>query len=401
MKAESLRNIGRHFRRHLAGMDKRLRWTWSALAVLGVAAAVFLLRPGQDKARASADAQPAALPSVAVARVDREDVSKEVTIPAEFRPYVEVEYHAKVSGYVDRMNVDFGDEVKRNQILATLFVPELQAQLDNATATEEKAEADYTNADLLYSRLAEVNKNQPNLVAQQDLDTARAKSLSTLAAIAAARAEVERYRTLTDYTNITSPFDGVITWRYADPGTLIQAGTSSDTQSMPLLRISDNYLLRLDVPVSVEYVKDMHKGDPVEVRVESLGGRSFTAAITRFTDKVALDTRTMITEVEVPNPKLELMPGMYATVVLKVENRPQALTVPMQAIAEGKTQTVYVVSPEGEVEERTVTLGVETPTKYEVLSGLKEGELVMIGDRSQVHPGSKVETKLVDLAAAP
>jgi RND family efflux transporter MFP subunit len=314
---------------------------------------------------------------------------------------VEVEYHAKVSGYVDRMNVDFGDEVKRNQILATLFVPELQAQLDNATATEEKAEADYTNADLLYSRLAEVNKNQPNLVAQQDLDTARAKSLSTLAAIAAARAEVERYRTLTDYTNITSPFDGVITWRYADPGTLIQAGTSSDTQSMPLLRISDNYLLRLDVPVSVEYVKDMHKGDPVEVRVESLGGRSFTAAITRFTDKVALDTRTMITEVEVPNPKLELMPGMYATVVLKVENRPQALTVPMQAIAEGKTQTVYVVSPEGEVEERTVTLGVETPTKYEVLSGLKEGELVMIGDRSQVHPGSKVETKLVDLAAAP
>ena len=371
------------------------RWPWQ-----GLWPRCFLLRPGQDKARASVGTAPAALPSVAVARVDREDVSKEVTIPAEFRPYVEVEYHAKVSGYVDRMNVDFGDEVKKNQVLATLFVPELQAQLDNAIATEAKAEADYTNANLLYSRLSTVNKNQPNLVAQQDLDTAQAKSLSTLAAIAAARADVERYRTLTEYTNITSPFDGVITWRYADPGTLIQAGTASDTQSMPLMRISDNYLLRLDVPVSVEYVKDMHKGDSVEVRVESLGGKTFTASITRFTDKVALDTRTMITEVEVPNPKLELMPGMYATVVLKVENRSQALAVPIEAVAEGKTPTVYLVGPNGEVEERTVILGVETATKYEVLSGLNEGDLVIIGDRSQVQPGSKVEAKRIDLAAA-
>jgi RND family efflux transporter MFP subunit len=152
--------------------------------------------------------------------------------------------------------------------------------------------------------------------------------------------------------------------------------------------------------VSVEYVKDMHKGDSVEVRVESLGGKSFTASITRFTDKVALDTRTMITEVEVPNPKLELMPGMYATVVLKVEKRSQALAVPIEAVSEGKTPTVYVVRPNGEVEERTITLGVETATKYEVLSGLNEGDLVIIGDRSQVQPGSKVEAKRIDLAAA-
>ena len=138
------------------------------------------------------------------------------------------------------------------------------------------------------------------------------------------------------YTQITAPFDGVITKRYADPGALIQAGTASDTQSMPLVRVSDNYRLRLDFPVSVAYVKDIHVGDPVEVRVESLGGKTFTGIITRTTRKVDEDTRTMITEIEVPNPKLELVPGMYATVVLKVERRPQALAIPTEAVPAGQ-----------------------------------------------------------------
>ena len=205
MKPESFRTPQRDLAAGWPGWTGGCDGSVPALALAGIVAALFCYDRAKDKARASAGAGRAALPSVAVARVDRENVSKEVTIPAEFRPYVEVEYHAKVSGYVDRMSVDFGDEVKKNQVLATLFVPELQAQLDNAIATEAKAEADYTNANLIYSRLSTVNKNQPNLVAQQDLDTAEARNLSTLAAIAAARADVERYRTLTEYTNIAPP----------------------------------------------------------------------------------------------------------------------------------------------------------------------------------------------------
>ena len=180
-------------------------------------------------------------------------------------------------------------------------------------ATEQKAEADHTDAHLIYTRLSAVNQKHPNLVAQQDLDTAEAKDRATAAAIAAAKADVEKYQTLVGYTQITAPFDGVITRRYADPGALIQAGTASDTQSMPLVRVSDNYRLRLDFPVSVDYVKDIHLGDTVEVRVESLGGKTFTGTISRFTDEVAEETRTMITEIEVPNPDLEIVPGMYAT----------------------------------------------------------------------------------------
>src|SRR5208282_3291185 len=177
---------------------------------------------------------------------------------------------------------------------------------DSARATEQKAEADYTNANLIYTRLLSVNKDHPNLVAQQDLDTAQANDLTATAAIAAAKANFEKFQTMVGYTQITAPFDGVVTRRYADPGTLIQAGTSSDTQALPLVRVSDNYRLRLDFPVTVDYVKDVQLGDSVEVRVDSLNGKTFTGIISRFTHDVDDNTRTMITEIEVPNPNLEL-----------------------------------------------------------------------------------------------
>jgi RND family efflux transporter MFP subunit len=331
------------------------------------------------------------VPAVAVATVDRENLYNEVTIPGEFRPYVEAELNAKVSGYLSVINVDFGDKVKAGQLLAVLEVPELRDELNAAIATEQRAEADYTNAHLIYDRLAGVNREHPNLVAQQDIDTAQAKDSVALAAVAAAKADVEKYQTLFGYTQITAPFDGVITRRSADPGALIQAGTSSDVQARPLVRISDNYLLRLDFPVSVDYVKEIHPGDLVSVRVVSLGGKSFTGKITRFTDKVNLDTRTMITEIEVANPNLEIVPGMYAVVVLKVQHRSQVLAIPTEAVATAEKSTVYVVNQDNKVEEHAVTLGLETPTRYEVISGLKEGDKVMIGSHTQVHAGEEVE----------
>ena len=341
-------------------------------------------------AAANNAAASAALPSVAVAKVTREDLYKKITIPAEFRPYVEANLNAKVAGYVDKMNVDFGDKVKAGQLLATLVVPELNAELTNAIAAQQKAQADYTNAQLIYTRMSTVNKQHPDLVAQQSIDTAAADAQMASAAIAAADANVDKYETLVGYTRITAPFDGVVTWRYADPGALIQAGTSSDSQSLPLVRVSDNYLLRLDFPVSVDDVRYMHTGDPVDVQIESLG-KTYTEKITRFTDKVDEDTRTMMVEVEVPNPDLEIIPGMYATVVLKANEQPDALAVPIEAVSDGKEASVLVVNSNNQVESRPVTLGLETPDKYQILSGLKEGERVMVGNPSHIQPGQKVE----------
>jgi RND family efflux transporter MFP subunit len=331
------------------------------------------------------------LPMASVARVTREDLFRQVTIPAEFRPYEEVELHAKVSGFVKDILVDFGDKVKAGQLLTTLEVPELRNELTNAIAMEQKAEADHTNAHLILTRLTAVNKNHPDLVAQQDLDTATANDQRTAAAIAAANADVDKFRTLVGYTAINAPFDGVVTWRYADPGALIQAGTSSDSQSMPLVRVSDNYRLRLDFPVSVQYVQYLHVGDTVDVRVDSLGGRVFTGKITRATGKVDMDTRNMFYEIEVPNADLEIAPGMYATVILKLEDRPNALAIPIQAVA-AKSGSVLVVKRNQEIESRPVKLGIETADKYEVLTGLKEGDAVIVGNPRRFQVGQKVQT---------
>ncbi len=141
------------------------------------------------------------------------------------------------------------------------------------------------------------------------------------------------------------------------------------------------------------YVKDVHVGAPVTVRVDSLGNKTFTGRITRFTQKVSDATRTMITELEVKNPDLEIVPGMYALVVLKTERRTNTLAIPTEAVASQQKSTVDVVNPDNQIEEREVSTGLETPNRYEILSGLKEGEKVMIGDTSRVHPGEKVETK--------
>jgi RND family efflux transporter MFP subunit len=366
--------------------QRREGWIMLIILMIIVIVCFVLLGRGKNTEKAGST-----VPFVAVARVDREDLHNEVTIPAEFRAYVESELNAKVSGYLDKINVDFGDKVKAGQLLAVLEIPELKDELNAAMAAQQRAEADYTNAHLIYTRSARVNQEHPDLIPQQEVDTAQAKDGVAAAAVAAAKAEVERYQTLFGYTQITAPFDGVITRRYADPGALIQAGTSSDTQAKPLVRVSDNYHLRLDFPVSVEYVKDVYLGDSVTVRVDSLSGKPFTGKITRFTDRVDQDTRTMVTEIEVMNPDLEIVPGMYAVVVLKVRYRTHVLAIPTEAVASQKESVVDVVNASNEIEERQVTLGLETPTRYEVLSGLKEGEKVMIGSHSQVHVGQKVQ----------
>jgi len=335
-------------------------------------------------------------PAVAVARVVRRDLSQRLTIQAEFRPYQEVELHAVVAGYLRQINVDFGDRVKAGDAIAILEVPELRDELAHAVAAKERAEAAHQDAHLDFTRLMGVNRSQPNLVSQQELDAAAAKDRTTTAEVAAAAADTARYKTLIGYTRITAPFDGVITERYADLGALVQTGASS----LPVVRLSENQLLRLDFPVSVSYVEDIAVGDPVEIRLEE-SGRALAARITRFSRRVAMATRTMETEVEVPNPDLKLIPGMYATVVLNVHKRPQALAVPVEALTGTVNPTVYVVGNDGVIVERSVKLGIETPSSYEALAGLREGDLVMIGSRAAVHPGQKVQAEVVATSLSP
>jgi RND family efflux transporter MFP subunit len=169
---------------------------------------------------------------------------------------------------------------------------------------------------------------------------------------------------------------------------------------MPLVRLSENDRLRLDFPVSVSYVHFIKAGDPVEIRI-SATGQVIHGKISRFTHNVDMATRTMESEVDVPNADLSLTPGIYAEVSLELERRPNVLMVPIDVLSNLKSPTVFVVNGENQIEERPLTLGLTTPDKFEVISGLKENDLVMIGNRAKVKPGQKVEPKLMEAGSPP
>ena len=384
------------------------KFDWRISVVLLLAASLIPLYRAV-RVTAKADAPPTKAFPVAVAKVTREDLAQELVVDAEFRPYEEIDLHAKVAGYLEKINVDIGDRVEAGQLLAVIEVPELAdeiaragAQLKHSEQEVKRAQAAYDEAHGAYTRLVAVEKSQPNLIAQQDLDTSQGKDLaaeSTLAGakdqVEVARSELNKLKTMLKYSHITAPFPGVITKRYADPGALIQAGISSSTQAMPLVRLSQNDRLRLAFPVSVSFVSKVKVGDPVEIHVDSMH-KVFAGTVARSTRKVETATRTMEVEVDVANTDLELIPGMYASVALRLDRRDKSLVVPVEAVSRQKSATVFVVNSENKIEERTVKLGLETPHKLEVLAGLRENDLVMIGSRTQVKPGQQVEPKFIE-----
>lgn len=364
-----------------------------------------------SKSVAAAHGEAAGLPTVAVARVQREDLSRFLTLSAEFRPYQEVNVHAKVSGYVQKIGVDVGDHVKAGDTLAVLEIPELKDDLKKASASTrvakeavKRAQAKYDDIHSSSQRLMQVAKEQPNLVAAQDVDSARNQDQAAAAALSEAQQQVEECQanenkmlTMISYAVITAPFDGVITHRYADTGALVQAGTTSNTQAMPVVSIAQDNLLRLVFPVPESAVSYVQNGTPVEVMVSSLN-KSFNGKVVRFSCKVDRTTRTMETEVDIPNPDLHFTPGMYASVKITIEERKNVLNIPVQSLSSGDQPTVMVINKEGTVEEKIIKTGMETPEAIEVLSGLEEDDLVVVGARGQLRTGEHVTPRIMELA---
>jgi RND family efflux transporter MFP subunit len=210
-------------------------------------------------------------------------------------------------------------------------------------------------------------------------------------------AKKQHDQVLFDYARITAPFAGIVTQRFANLGTLVQAGTSSSTQALPLVRLSQDNLFRLVIPVPESYVKYIRIGDPVQVRVASLD-KVVPGQVARFSVDVAEDTRTMHTEVDVPNPSHALMPGLYAEATLTLQRKDAALVAPLQAVNQaGDHATIFLVDPDSTLRERKITLGIETATDAEVLSGLKEGDRVVVSDRSGLKAGLHVKPQTVEV----
>lgn len=398
--------------------------TWMAAALL--TGALFTAACTKTPVHASAaETEEASLPSVGVTSIATKPISRQLTVSSELVPFQEIDVYAKESGYVRKLNVDYGSRVNTGDVMAVLEIPELEMKLaqdkaaidrDGEQVTHAEHEvsrmrAQHNVASLQYTRLKGVSEARPGLVAQQEIDDAQGKDLASQAQVEAsesallaaqsqyeeAKAKEQQDRVLFDYAKITAPFSGVVTQRYANYGTLMQAGTSSSTQAMPLVRLSQDDRFRLVIPVPESYVKFIKIGDPVQVRVPSLD-KTFPGRVTRFSVDVAEDTRTMHTEVDVDNPSHVLMPGLYAEATLTLEHRDHALVVPLQAVSQtGSEVSVFIVDPNNRLQSRKIRVGLETASDAEVLSGLNEGDRVVVSDRSGLKPGASVRPQNVDV----
>jgi RND family efflux transporter MFP subunit len=358
---------------------------------------------------------------VPVAKVVRSNLADSLVLTGEFVPYQEIDVMAKEAGYIKSIHVDIGDRVRTGALLAELEIPEMQDDLARAAAGVQAADAEiskakgdlslaqstYDIANLSYTRILDVSKKEPGLVPQQEVDVAHSKQLETSAQVAAAQSNLEtaqrkltmskaeqaRSTTLQKYTLITAPFTGVITKRYANTGAMIQQGTASETQAMPVVRLSQNNLLRLILPVPESAVPGVHIGEPVEVSVSALQ-RKFPGRVTRFEGKVSMSTRTMNTEVDVPNPDYVLVPGMYAEIDLRLRQSRQVLAVPLDAVEEANDVAHIYVVRDSTVRIVPVTTGLKSAQLQEIRSGVAEGDLVIIGRHAGIEEGQKVQTKL-------
>ena len=366
------------------------------------------------------------VPYAAVAMAKRETIATSLSIAGQFIPYQNVELHAKVAGYIRHIDVDIGDHVRQGQVLAVLEIPELVAQVDEAKAAvhhaeEEiaraqsdvsRAEADHVALNANATRLLNTDKARPGLIAQQELDDATAKDRASGAqvdaaksALSAARQQLEaakanqqHYSALNDYARITAPYDGIVTWRFSDTGSLVQAGTSN-TSGLPVVTVAQINVLRLRIPVPESIAAIVKIGDSADVHVQATG-EHFTGKIARFTNSLDTSTRTMQVEIDVPNDTYKLQPGMYANVTLQIQSHPDALTVPIQAVQQQNGRsTVLVVDQQNRVQPRQIQTGLEDPDRVEVLAGLKEGERVIVGSFGSYQAGQMVAPKVTRVAS--
>jgi RND family efflux transporter MFP subunit len=398
-----------------------------ALFILVVGSIIAWHWIGRTRTEADNRDRPAAT-TAAVALVKRRDLGDTLTVSGAFKPFQDIDVHAKVAGYIRVIHVDVGDHVKEGQTLAELEIPELAAELAGTDAAVRaaqeqvrraqgdlsRAQSTYSATHSAYTRLKQAADTQPGLVAQQEVDDSQAKDLGTQAQVASAEAELsgakqqlevaedkrKQYAALSDYTRITAPFAGVITVRYADTGSLIAAGTSTSTQSMPVVRLAQISVLRLVLQIPESIAPQIHVGGSIKVHVQALN-EDYEGKVSRFADSLDQQTRTMETEVDFQNSGGKLMPGMFCEAYFVHDKKRNVLSIPIEAVNRtGEEATVLVVDSENVVGVRPVKLGQESSTQIEVLSGLSEGERVIVGNLGEFTPGQKVVPKVVGAAAA-
>lgn len=346
-----------------------------ALSVLLGAIALVMLReeqPASSQLRhgtpppATSSPSSAALP-VQTLPVQRRDLARTLTLPGNVSPWLQATLYAKVPGYLKSMNADKGDVVKKGQLLAVLDAPEIEQQF-------QQADADYQIKQVTFERLRNVWRENPDVIAKQDVDLAEAAAKAT-------KHLRDSRRSMLEYTKVFAPFDGTVTARFADPGAFIPAATGSATQSIPFFTVMDLDTIRIYVSVPQEAALWANQGVPAILTARELPGQEFRGAITRTTTALDPSTRTLLVEIDLPNPNHRLRPGMFVTATLMLEEHPQALALLPAALVSDKTGISVFVVEDGTVKRVAVKTGLDDGAWVEVIEGLQENmEVVVVGN---------------------
>ncbi len=329
---------------------------------------------------ATPDAAPKASPPVSVQTVlsKRGEITRVITLPT-FRVLAlqEATLYAKVSGYLKSLAVDKGDAVKAGQELAEIEVPELLAD-------EAQYRAETQVARTNYERMAQARQKSPDLVVPQTVDDLRGQW-------EVAQAKLQRTQTLLQYSRIVAPFSGIVTARFVDPGAFIPAATAGSTpQSAALVTLMDYSRVRVQAFVPESEVPFIKNGLPAKVLLEELPARVFSGSVTRFAHALDPATKTMLTEIEIPNPDGELRPGAYASVQLEVERKQSALLLPVQALVVEKAGTSVFTVAEGKAKKLPVKVGFNDGKNFELAGGLNSDQPVILLGKQTLNDGQPV-----------
>jgi membrane fusion protein (multidrug efflux system) len=334
--------------------------------------------------------------TVIVVRPQRADMVRAITLPGDLVGFYQADLYGKVSGYLKSISVDKGDSVTAGQVLAEIEVPELQQKLRRARANLEVKRR-------TYERLENVWNSDKRLVAREDVDIAEGQ-------FEEGNAEVEELEALVSYTRIVAPFDGVVTGRFVDPGALIQVSGSQSGSAQgamgpskagvsPVVSVADLSKLRVYFYLPEDETSLIRIGMPAELTLHEFPGRKFTGTVARFSKALDLGTRTMLTEVDLDNPKHELYPGMYADVSLELARHPDVLQVPMTAVGTEKGESFVDAVKGDQLVRQPVTTGLSTPNRIEIISGLTETEQVVKNFTPALREGEKVHPLLQESEA--
>jgi multidrug efflux system membrane fusion protein len=359
------------------------------LAVIFVVLAIVGISTRVDERRALAkETESLAVPTVAVVHPQLEPPQQELVLPSTLEAFVESPIFARTNGYLGHRYKDIGSRVRRGELLGDIETPEIDQELMQARAARDQAEAQLKLAQSSAKRWENLQKM--DAVSQQETDERSSSYAQGEANLAAATANVRRLEQLESFKHIYAPFAGVVTRRNVDVGALINAGNSGSNQELFVVAQVDPIRIYVDVPEV--YSPSIHTGVHGDITIPQLAGEHFTGSVIRNAQALDPATRTLRTEIDVPNPKGRLLPGSYAQVHFALKEQVQRTTLPVNALlfrAEGPRAAV--VDANNKVQLKPVVIGRDFGTTVEILSGVGPDESIVLSPSDSLENGQRVQ----------